>query len=468
MLALTHAMALAQEGAGMPPLQKWPAHLLDLRQPIPEAAHKNNNAGSDYLRSIVGNRTRGYVVMKGHEIVADYYADPGYKGNMEDPNDTPIVENVYSVTKTFLATCVGIALNEGLATLETTLGELYEPFLGVYPDGSGSKGSWSEINHAETVKAMTVRHIISFSGGFTSIPGACTRADSATAQDTLVNTINWPGVNPALVGDLEYQCNGANNAWMLYAITGMTPVNWARQKLFPMLGMNRHIDWLPEYGTEMVNEGGKGLELTPLEFAKLGMLYKQKGIPYPGASPIISRYFVDQAATNQLTLPIQDDQPYEMGACTNLRPYLAGYSYNQWLYRAPGSGLSENFFHCAVGHNGQLICWWPQWDLLFTTTKNHPFPPSVWPTDYRQSCDLLEAMNFGLHDKPLDFNPPAGPCADWCTKFSAADAECSGCHHEEMCDSWCNAYTCHEHVPFFATHCGGCEVCAEERRRKKA
>jgi CubicO group peptidase (beta-lactamase class C family) len=465
---------LTGEGEGNPPLQSGPATILDLRLPLPDAAHKNMNAGSDYLRSIVGNRTRGYVVMKGPEIVADYYAQANYKGDggamaMTGGPDVSVendVQNLYSVTKTFLSTLVGIALNKGLTTLETTLGELFEPFLGTWPDGTGSKGSWSEVNGNEIVKAMTVRHIISFSGGFMSIPGACTQGDSGTAQDTLVNTLNWPGVSADLVGDLEYQCNGAANSWTFYAITGQTPVEYARTELFPHLGITRHVDWLPEYGVEKINEGGKGLQLSPLEIAKLGMLYKQKGVPYPGSPPIISRYFVDQSATNQLVQILRDDQPYEAGACVNMRPYYAGYTYNQWIYRAPGAGMHENFVQCAIGHNGQYICIWPNMDIMFTTTKNHPFPPSVWPHDYRQSCDLVEALQFGLNDKPLDFDPPAGPCADWCTKFSASDPMCTGCKHEEMCDSWCNAYTCHSSVPFFARHCGGCETCAEERRKK--
>jgi CubicO group peptidase (beta-lactamase class C family) len=472
-LAMEGGRRLTGEGEGNPPLQSGPATILDLRTTLPDAPHKNMNAGSDYLRSIVGNRTRGYVVMKGPHIVADYYKQANYKGDggamamgggpdVSDEND---VQNIYSVTKTFLSTLVGIALTKGLTTLETTLGELFEPFLGTWPDGSGSKGSWSQVNGNEIVKAMTVRHIISFSGGFMSIPGACTQGDSGTAQDTLVNTLNWPGVSADLVGDLEYQCNGAANSWTFYAITGQTPIEYARTELFPHLGITRHVDWLPEYGVEKINEGGKGLQLSPLEFAKLGMLYKQKGIPYPGAEPLISRYFVDQSAANQLVQPLQDDQPYEAGACVNMRPYYAGYSYNQWLYRSPGSGMHENFVQCAIGHNGQYICIFPNTDIMFTTTKNHPFPPSVWPHDYRQSCDLVEAVLFGLNDKPLDFDPPAGPCADWCTKFSASDPMCTGCAHEEMCDSWCNAYTCHSSVPFFARHCGGCEACAEERRK---
>ena len=53
--------------------------------------------------------------------------------------------------------------------------------------------------------------------------------------------------------------------------------------------------------------------------------------------------------------------------------------------------------------------------------------------------------------------PPAGPCADWCSMWACERRECTGCDfciHPPSCASWCNALTCSD------IECHPCDECA--------
>ena len=99
-----------------------------------------------------------------------------------------------------------------------------------------------------------------------------------------------------------YLCSSAILGYVIHEVTGQTPLEYATAQLFPALGIAGAVQWTPAYGADGINECGHGLYLPPLSLAKLGLLYRQRGVPAPGAAALLSSSFVDDSVTNQLTV----------------------------------------------------------------------------------------------------------------------------------------------------------------------
>ena len=75
------------------------AHV-DLSKPLPESIHYNANPGAHVLRKAKARDVLGYAVAKGGALVAS-----------DGPSAT---RNIWSVTKTWIATLIGICVQKGI------------------------------------------------------------------------------------------------------------------------------------------------------------------------------------------------------------------------------------------------------------------------------------------------------------------------------------------------------------------
>lgn len=218
---------------------------------------------------------------------------------------------LYSLSKSFTSTAIGIAVAEGLLTVD-------DPVLGFFPDDAPAHPS-------DNLRAMTVRHLLSMNTGH--------------HEDTLGavwsgEDDNWPRAFLALPVDHAPGTWFAYNTpatYMLSAIitqlTGESLLDYLRPRLFEPLGIEDPTWDADPHGRSL---GGSGLHITTADIARFGQMYLQKGI-WEGQR-IISGAWVDEATSIH-----SDSGASEMGP-----DWTAGYGYQFWrgrhnTYRGDGA-----------------------------------------------------------------------------------------------------------------------------------
>jgi CubicO group peptidase (beta-lactamase class C family) len=190
---------------------------------------------------------------------------------------------LYSLSKSFTSSAIGLAVAEGLLTVD-------DPVMKFFSDDVPA-------NPSENLKAMRVRHLLSMNTGhhedttqrvfqngrqlnlFTMDARHKANSDGQTlkGQDD-----NWPRVFLSLPVEHE------PGTWFVYntaatyklsaiitKLTGETLLDYLRPRLFEPLGIEN-----PRWDTDPrgINIGGSGLHITLADIARFGQLYLQKGI----------------------------------------------------------------------------------------------------------------------------------------------------------------------------------------------
>jgi len=257
------------------------------------------------------------LVIRNGYIVSETYFGSSTPGTRRE---------IYSVTKSFIGTLIGIAIDKGL------IGGVDRPVGGFFPDRSFA--SWDAAK-----QAMTLENLLTMTAGLD-----WTESDAAYGQ--LYRSRDWvkfmldepmrsrPGA------EFNY-CSGCSH--VLSAIiqrqTGMNTRDFAQRELFEPLGITGAA-W--DTDTTGISIGGWGLKLTPREMAKLGYLYLNGG-EWDGRQ-IVSTNWV-KAATRKHT-----------GTDSDL-----GYGYQWWIYPRWGA-------YAALGRYGQTIFVIPDLNLIVVTT----------------------------------------------------------------------------------------------------
>jgi CubicO group peptidase (beta-lactamase class C family) len=170
------------------------------------------------------------------------------------PYDADAPHSLYSLSKSFTSTAVGIAISEGKFSLD-------DPVLKFFPEDAPSEPS---IN----LKSMRVSDLLRMSTGQQSEPP---RTPNAVWTKTfLAHTVPFkPGTH--------FLYNTSAN-YMLSAIvqktTGMTLLDYLTPRLFEPLGIE-HPTW--ETSPQGISTGGYGLSIRTEDIARFGQLYLRKG-----------------------------------------------------------------------------------------------------------------------------------------------------------------------------------------------
>ena len=145
------------------------------------------------------------------------------------------------------------------------------------------------------------------------------------------------------LGNFYYNNSACHlNAHALYYSTGMTPLEFGNEHLFPQLGINNPI-W--DSGYLDINDGSAMLYLTLRDMVKLGQLYLQNG--YSGENQILSDDWIELATQSQ----VNTGENEEYGE-------LNYYGYLWWLHDSEGS------IYSAQGLGGQIIVVFPEYELV--------------------------------------------------------------------------------------------------------
>ena len=225
------------------------------------------------------------LVRHGHVVAEGWWAPYG--------PDTPHV--LYSLSKSFTSTAVGLAIDEGKLNLD-------DPVLKFFPDEAPADPS---VN----LRAMRIRDLLRMNTG--NQIEAPIRVDDTTKQtETWVKTfLNHPV--PFKPG--THFLYNSPATFMLSAIvqkvTGMTVLDYLRPRLFEPLGFKDPM-WVAN--PQGITAGAYGLSIRTEEIARFGDLYLHKGM-WKGKQLIPASWVAQATAvqTSNGSAPTSDwDQGY--------------------------------------------------------------------------------------------------------------------------------------------------------------
>lgn len=216
---------------------------------------------------------------------------------------------LFSVSKSFTSTAVGLAVAEGHFSIDDLV-------LNFFPEDAPNEIS-------DLLATMRVRHLLSMSTG--------------QAEDTWFYMVERPDSNwvkgflnvPVLYTPGTHFVYNTGATYMLSAIlqktTGMKLIDYLQPRLFEPLGIE-NATW--QESPQGITAGGIGLSLKTEDVARFGQLYLQKGL-WQGQQ-ILSENWVEEATHSQV--------PKSNGMQID---WMQGYGYQFWrsrhdAYRADG------------------------------------------------------------------------------------------------------------------------------------
>jgi CubicO group peptidase (beta-lactamase class C family) len=182
---------------------------------------------------------------------------------------------LYSLSKSFTSTAVGLAVAEGKISLD-------DKVLGFFPDDAPKDPS-------ENVKAMRVRDLLLMAAGH--------ETESPTAKETmspksfLAHPVPFaPGTHFRYNTAATFMCSA-----IVQKSTGLTVLEYLNPRLFEPLGIGNPV-WDKNF--QGINLGGYGLRVRTEDIAKFGQLYLGKG-EWKGKR-ILSPEWVEMATSKQI------------------------------------------------------------------------------------------------------------------------------------------------------------------------
>jgi hypothetical protein len=226
-----------------------------------------------------------------------------------NPYNAEVPQMLFSLSKSFTSTAIGIAQAEGLLNVN-------DKVISFFPESTPK-------NPSQNLQAMRIRDLLTMNTGHNEdATGRMGEDTSSWIKGFLSLTVEHkPGTH--------FVYNSAAT-YMLSAIiqkkTGKTLIEYLTPRLFEPLGIE-HPTW--ESSPEGINIGGWGLMVRTKDIASLGQLYLQKGL-WKGKQ-LIPAAWVEEATKKQTSNGSNPDSDWEQG-----------YGYQFWrcrynLYRGDGA-----------------------------------------------------------------------------------------------------------------------------------
>ena len=274
------------------------ASVTQLMRTNPEAEGIPSSAVLAFIRAVERHThpldaVQGFTLLRHGNVAAEGWWTPY---GPESPHA------LYSLSKSFTSTAIGLAVAEGRLTVDDLV-------LKFFPDDAPS-------NPSKNLKSMRVRHLLSMNTGH--------------KEDTTLPVFRSGDDNLARVFlslPIEYQPGtwfvyNTTATYMLSAIitqlTGETLLNYLRPRLLDPLGIVNSI-W--ETDSRGINLGGTGLHIKTDEIARFGQIYLQNGV-WQGKRIVPEEWIADatKAASDNSNTQTNPD-------------WTVGYGYQFWRCR---------------------------------------------------------------------------------------------------------------------------------------
>jgi CubicO group peptidase (beta-lactamase class C family) len=298
------------------------------------------------------------MVLRNGQVIVEAWWAP-------EAADKPHV--LWSLSKSFTSTAVGLAIEEGLLKLD-------DPVLKFFPE-------YAPAAPSENLKAMTVRDLLTMSTGHDTAPPL----RPATSTSELRSDLPWPKIfldHPVTHKPGTHFVYNSAATYMLSAIvqkvSGHTLVEYLKPRLFEPLGI-KDPQW--EACPQGVSIGGWGLYLCTEDIAKFGQLYLQKG-KWNGKQLVPAKW-IELATSKQVandTVPNVQSRP----------DWAQGYGFQFWRCRHNafrGDGRDGQFCIVLPDQNAVIVLTAKTgnmqaelnlvWDKLLPAFEEQPLPENA-------------------------------------------------------------------------------------------
>ena len=265
----------------------------------------------------------GIEVRQHGEIIAKHHWRAQYR------------ECVFSVSKSFTSAALGIALNEGLLSLDDKIVDLFPECVPEKPD--------------EKLGLLTVKMSMMMANGHAECPIFRARRENPTCEDWLSDILSQPLAYQPGTHFLYSNVSGYFISAAIQKKTGKT----LRDYLIPRLFEPLHI-FNPQWEScpKGINLGASGLYLTTEELSRFGQLLLDNG-RFEGRQVVPADY-IAMAASRQ----IDNDN-----GSTADPEAVAGYGFQFWRNSIPNSYRADGLY-------GQYIIVLPDYDAVVTVTSH--------------------------------------------------------------------------------------------------
>ena len=313
--------------------------------PLPrgKATTEQQEAFASYLAAVEDHNEElhSIMVLKSGKVLLEKQIAP----------DT--VHVMHSVSKTFTATAVGFAIEEGLLHLDDKIVDLFPESVPEAPQAF--------------LADVTIRNLLTMNSGHGKDPTGSIRSGNG---DWIRGFMEWP---------IDYEpgtcyCYNSLGTYLLSAavqkVTGEKVVDYLEPRLWKPLGIEKP-HWLESPAG--INTGGWGLYLHTEDMARMGLCLLNGG--QFGGKQVIPAAWVAEMSKAQvpcINAGINEHKMNEILAQDPDNPFFSketsdwvqGYGYQMWRCR-------HNAFR-ADGANGQYIIIIPDRDAVVVTTANIP------------------------------------------------------------------------------------------------
>ncbi|MDR3344183.1 MAG: beta-lactamase family protein [Oscillospiraceae bacterium] len=348
------------------------------RTAAPEDAGVSSREVLAFLDDVQGAdlELHSFMVLRRGHVAAECFFAPFTAGDNHQ---------MWSVSKSVTATAVGIAIGEGLLTLNTRLLDIFPEYRPKRPD--------------ENLERLTVRDLVSMRSG-KSPPYLSPKGDKADWLRKYVAApwYNTPGTEFRYINENFYVLCA-----ILTRVTGQSVIEYLTPRLFEPLGIERPFWETDAHGIE---SGGWGFYAKTEDLAKLILCYEQCG-KFNGRQVIPAEWA--REATRQQT------------PCVGLHTSTNhGYGYGFWMNPLPDSYRANGMF-CQFGIA------FPAWDGIFvcnaSVTDEETVHQLAWKHFPKAFIDEAEETVPGfaarLHEARFEEAPPV-------SEHSELEAEIAG------------------------------------------
>ena len=265
-LLLAAAAALALAGGH----ENETGATVDLSSGWEFADDHNANPGATALNGALSAQPsiRAGLLIENGKVAASYYREG------VDPGD---IYPVFSVTKSITSLLIGLLVDDGLLSLDETLGD-------VFPDEDGTV--WPNVEESNFVANVTIREMLTMTSGLVS-PNDFNMFDlQDLGGGSLVGSLSYPEIGTE--GQFSYLSTSNILSYVIEERSGKKPMELMSERVLPALGIDPSV-----VGWSMNRDGQQhsyhGLSLTAAQMGKFGQLFLQNGMALRECTSAIER-----------------------------------------------------------------------------------------------------------------------------------------------------------------------------------
>ena len=290
------------------------------------------------------NSMHSFMLLRHGQVVAEAWWQP-------ESADQPHV--LFSLSKSFTSTAVGLALAEGKLSID-------DPVISFFPDEAPTELS-------KNLKAMRVRDLLTMSTGHQQ--EANVRTETEWKKTFLNQPVpHKPGTHFLYNTPATYMLSA-----IVQKVTGQTVLEYLKPRLFDPLSIEQPR-W--DSSPEGVTLGGYGLFLRTEDIAKFGQLYLQKGV-WRGKQ-LVPAEWIEQATSKHVSNGSDPSRDWDQG-----------YGFQFWRCRHDA--------YRGDGKDGQFCIVLPKLDAVIAITAN--------TGDMQAELNVVwDKLLPAFHDKPLPDN----------------------------------------------------------------